>query len=180
MTESRVLEKLAALLRQRNQIDDKIASLIDRPAHSGHLGEFVAAKIFNIKLAELSTQKGSDGHFTSGTLAGRSVNVKKYSLDDSTHNIRPDALPDYYLVITGHRAQATTSRGTTQPWTIKSVFLFEAEPLVEKLRQRCLQIGTATSVIRQYWEEAQIYPTQTNSILALTAEQNRLLRLFAD
>ena len=178
MTESSILEKLADLLRQRNQIDHEIACLIGRPAHTGHLGEFVAAKVFNIKLADLATQKGSDGHFTSGTLAGRSVNVKKYSRDDSKHNIRPEALPDYYLVLTGPRAPAASSKGTTQPWTIKSVFLFEAASLVQALKQRCIRIGVATSVRRHYWDSAEIYPTQANPALILTPEQRSSLELF--
>ena len=113
MIESGVLEKLAALLRQRNSIDDAIAALIDRPAHSSHLGEFVAAEIFDIKLAESAVQKGSDGHFTSGPLAGQSVNVKKYSLDNGILDIRsdPNAVPNYYLVLTGPTTLRQCRRG---------------------------------------------------------------------
>ena len=179
MPESCVLEKLADLLGQRNQIDNQIARLIDRPAHAGHLGEFIAAEIFDIELADSAVQKGSDGHFALGNLAGKSVNVKKYSLQEGLLDIRPDALPDFFLVLTGPRGQAASSRGTTQPWTIESVFLFEAEPLFEEVSRRGLKIGVATSVRRQYWDEAQIYPTQANQTLILTPDQKRLLALFA-
>ena len=180
MIESGVLEKLAALLRQRNSIDDAIAALIDRPAHSSHLGEFVAAEIFDIKLAESAVQKGSDGHFTSGPLAGQSVNVKKYSLDNGILDIRsdPNAVPNYYLVLTGPRSSAMSSRGTSQPWTIEAAYLFKANSLIEDLKQRNIKLNEATSVRRHYWNSAEIYPTQTNRSLALTPKQHSLLALF--
>ena len=179
MTETRVLKKLADHLRRRNSIDDEIAAMIDRPAHSSHLGEFVAAEIFNIKLAESAVQKGSDGHFISGPITGRSVNVKKYSLDNCILAIRPNAIPDYYLVLTGPRSSAMSSRGTSQPWTIEAAYLFKANPLIQDLRQRGIKLNERTSVRRQYWDEAQIYPTQANRTLVLTPDQKRLLALFA-
>ncbi len=176
--ESNSLAKLADLLRQRNHIDDAIANLIDRPAHSSHLGEFVAAEIFNIKLAESAVQKGSDGHFTNGPLTDQSVNVKKYSLDNGILDIRPNAVPDYYLVLTGPRSSAMSSRGTSQPWTIEAVYLFKADPLIQSLRQRGIKLNEATSVRRHYWDEAEIYPTPTNPALVLTPEQRSVLALF--
>jgi hypothetical protein len=57
------LIQLAELLRQYVSIGDKIAKLISRPVALGHLGEFVAARIFRIELAASATEKGLDGRF---------------------------------------------------------------------------------------------------------------------
>lgn len=63
------LERLAALLRQRNSIDADISSLIARPALPGHIGEFIAAAVFDIQLEGSATRAGYDGVFRSGSLA---------------------------------------------------------------------------------------------------------------
>ena len=94
------LKELAALLKQRNEIDSAIASVIGRPAISGHLGEFIAAKIFDIKLADSATNKGIDGHFKNGPLAGRTVNVKLYG--------KQEGLLDIMLLLFGERAASNT------------------------------------------------------------------------
>jgi hypothetical protein len=44
------IAKIADLLRERNVIDDAIAKIIGRPMTSGHLGEWIAAQIFDIAL----------------------------------------------------------------------------------------------------------------------------------
>ena len=67
------LQRLASLLVQRNAIDGEIAAVLGRPAHPGHIGEFVVASIFDITLNISAIQKGTDGHFASGALAGKSV-----------------------------------------------------------------------------------------------------------
>ena len=82
---------------QRNRVDGEIAAIIDRPAHAGHIGEFVAAAIFDIGLHESASHRGADGHFMRGPLAGRTVNIKKYSTDQGVLDIQPDALPDLLL-----------------------------------------------------------------------------------
>ena len=171
---------LASLIEQRNVIDEEIAAIIGRPAHPGHIGDFVAAVIFDISLHESATHKGSDGYFTRGPLAGRSVNVKKYSVDEGILAIRPDALPDFFLVLTGPRIPPASSRGTTQPWTIESVFLFEAAQLMERLRERGVKIDVATSVIRRLWDDAEIYPSPNNRTLQLTPEQRSMIEMFRD
>ena len=178
MTEPDELQRLASLLDERNRIDEGITSTIGRPAHPGHIGEFVAAAIFDIELNESAVQKGTDGQFTRGPLAGRSVSVRKYSLDQGILDVRPDALPDFFLVLTGARTPAASSRGTTQPWTIESVYLFEAVPLVEQLRARGVKIGVATSVRRHLWDDAEIYPSPNNATLRLTPEQISMIELF--
>lgn len=180
MTERDALQRLAALLDERNLIDGKIAATIGRPAHPGHIGEFVAASIFDIELNESAVHKGTDGQFARGPLRGRSVNIKKYSLEQGVLDIRPDALPDFFLVLTGARTGAASSRGTTQPWTIESVYLFEAVLLVEQLSARGVKIGVATSVRRHHWDDAEIYPSPNNGALPLTPEQISMIELFRD
>ncbi len=178
MTGRERLRRLASLIRQRNDVDREIAAIIDRPAHPGHIGEFVAAAIFDIRLHESAVHKGADGYFASGPLASRSVNVKKYSLDQCILDIRLDALPDFFLVLTGPRTPPKSSRGTTQPWTIESVFLFEAAPLVRRLEERGVKIGVATSVRRYLWDEAELYPSPSNPALQLTPEQVSMIEMF--
>jgi len=57
------LERLAALIRDRNSIERSIASITGRPALTGHTGEYIAANIFDIQLVESASEKGIDGHF---------------------------------------------------------------------------------------------------------------------
>jgi len=68
-----------------------------------------------------------------------------------------------------------SSRGTARPLCIERVFLFHAQSLVSQLRSK---IGIATSVPQAFWEEAEIYPRQNNSLLTLTQEQKDQLQLF--
>jgi hypothetical protein len=61
---------------------------------------------------------------------------------------------------------------------IDHVYLFEMRTLVKSLTNRNLKIGVATSVAKDYWDQAEIYPDQNNKELILTGEQLRQLRLF--
>ena len=103
------LEKLAYLIRKRNQTASEIAELIERPAQIGHIGEFIAAHVFGISLMDSASNKALDGHFDSGGLQGSSVNIKWYAKNDGLLAITPDSLPDYYLVLTGARTGAESS-----------------------------------------------------------------------
>jgi hypothetical protein len=62
---------------------------------------------------------------------------------------------------------------------VQYVFLFEALALLEELGRRGVKIGVATSVRRDQWERAEVYPTPRNPALPLTAEQRALLMTFA-
>lgn len=172
------IERLAALIHERKQIDDQIAALLNRPADRGHIGEYIASRIFNIRLEKSANYKDLDGYFTEGALAGRSVNIKFYGKRENILDILPDGMCDYYLVMTGSRAAAMSSQGTTRPLEIKYVFLFDMLCLREALRLRDIKVGTATSVTSDQWQQAEIYPTQANPLLPLTSEQRSLLRLF--
>lgn len=172
------LLKIATLLRERNVIEAKIASIIGRPAERGHIGEYIAGLIFDIELKPSANHRGSDGVFKSGPLAGNTVNIKTYGKRENILDIRPEYLPDYYLVLTGPKTSATSSRGTIRPWVINEVFLFKAKPLVEALRKNNKKISTATYIRKKCWERARIYPVSSNSPLQLPESQQICIRRF--
>lgn len=172
------LDALARLIRQKNAVDAQIASHLGRPAHIGHAGEFIAAQIFDILLHDSATTAGSDGHFRSGPLAGRSVNVKWYGKHEGLLDLALKSPPDLYLVLAGPKAAAISSRGTTRPWVVRHAFLFDARALHALLEARGVKLGTATSVAAAVWDAAEIYPASSNQLLALTAPQTDALSLF--
>ncbi len=172
------LFQLAALIKQSNTIADEIAALIGRPAEIGHIGEYIASKIFHITLAESASYKSIDGYFIDGPLTGRSVNIKCYAKWESVLDITPNALPDFYLVLAGPKSGALSSRGTTRPRVIEYVFLFNATELVAALIARKVKIGDSTSVVQQLWLQAEVYPAQRNMTVVLSEEQRKLLALF--
>ncbi len=173
------LVQLAGLIRQSNIISDQIAALIKRPAEMGHIGEYIASKIFNIKLLESASHKSIDGHFVDGPLAGRSVNIKWYGKREGLLDIAPTTLPDFYLVLAGPKSSAASSRNTTRPKIINFVFLFETTELVRKLTTRKVKIGIATSITQQVWSEAEIYPVQRNTKLCCPKNNVLHLRCFS-
>jgi len=54
------IERLADLISKRNQVNKEIADLIGRPALTGHVGEFIASRVFNIELESSAARKGID------------------------------------------------------------------------------------------------------------------------
>lgn len=176
------LAALAGLIQQRNAIDADIAALIGRPPHPGHIGEYVAAAIFDIDLHASAATKADDGRFASGPLAGQSVNIKYGSRQDSTLNLvesaDPADHPDVYLVLAGPKVGAISSRGLAAPWVIHAVYLFVSRDLLQALSVRGRRPGTATSVRRDLWDAAMIYPEGHNARLELTTEQRDNLGLF--
>lgn len=180
MSDGERLQHLASLVRQRNSLDAMIAEALGRPALSGHFGEYVASIVFGIELHSSAAQRGSDGVFTwgEGELAGRRVEIKYYPLNEGLLDLKVDGGPDFYLVITGPRKAAGSSRGEARPWLIEAVYLFDGVGLVGKLRERGVKIGTATSVRREFWDEAEVYPKHNNPVLGASEEQAYLLGLF--
>jgi len=173
------LERLAQAIKQKNLADTEIARIVGRPAERSHAGEYIAAHIFDITLEQSASKKGIDGHFVSGSLATKSVNIKWYGKMDGLLDVSPDSLPDFYLVMTGPKAAAVSSRGAVRPWTMSYVYLFDAVRLVGELKRRGVKIGIATSVRSYLWEMAEIYPVQRNRQLLLSDEQKNLLALFS-
>jgi hypothetical protein len=172
------LEKIAELLKRRKQFDLEISRIIGRPSLASHIGEYIASKIFKIKLADSATTKGIDGAFFEGRLKGKTVNIKLYGKQEGILDISLGNLADYYLVFTGPTTPPVTSRGKSRPIVISHIYLFEMPVLVNKLRNHGVKIGISTSVAKQYWTEAEIYPQEMNNRLGLTEEQKRLIKLF--
>jgi hypothetical protein len=171
------LERLVELLRERNRISTEIAALIGRPALSSHIGEYIASKIFDIELYESAIHKGADGRFRSGPLRGKTVNVKLYGKKEGLLDIN-HAPADYYLVLTGPDSPPTSSHGADRPLTIEQAFIFNMGNLLNELRGRGVKIGVATSVKKDDWEKAMIYPHPRNKEYQLSPEQNKLIELF--
>ncbi len=171
------MERLATLLHERNRIEVEIAEITNRPCQLGHIGEYVASRVFGIRLADSAAEKGIDGFFCEGQLAGRSVNVKWYSKLEGLLDINPKALPDYYLVFAGPRSAAASSKGKVRPWVIEAVFLFEAHPLVEAIRARGSKVGVATSIPKAFWTGAEVFP-RSGAHLSVTEWQRNVLALF--
>jgi hypothetical protein len=90
---------------------------------AGHLGEWLASRIFDIQLEESAATQGYDGRFRTGPLVGRTVNVKWYMKRTGLLDTTDYPKLDYYLVLTGPPAPAGSSRGLTRPWCVQGVFL---------------------------------------------------------
>ena len=177
MGDTEKLYRLASLIHQRNSLDAMITAVIGRPTLAGHFGEFVAAEIFDVKLHQSAANKGNDGLFARGSLSGKTVEIKYYPRNEGILDMKLESLPDLYLVLTGPRTAAGSSRGQTRAWIIEAVYLFDAVQLTRSLQGR--KIGTATSVRRELWDEAEVYPNQNNKALELTSSQQKLLALFS-
>ncbi|MCX2949761.1 hypothetical protein [Lentzea sp. NEAU-D7] len=163
------VDRVAELLRERNRIDAELSSCIGRPALTGHLGEWIAAKVFGIAL---ETSRGINGRFRDG----RTVDVKWYPKREGLLDLKQEG-PDLYLVLAGPKVPPASSRGTTRPLVIDAVYLFDAAAIVAALRARGRRIGTASSVRAELWEAAEIYPRH-NPSFPLTSEQREQLALF--
>lgn len=166
---------LASLIKSRNTIDAKIAAVVGRTAQVGNVGEYIASIIFAIALDEAGKARGYDGHFTHGPLAGQTVDVQWHPRQDGQLNIKIDALPAYYLVMIGQEANVPS---LANPWLIQAVFLFNAQELLNALRERKVQLGSNTSVTGPLWERAEIYPTAREQRLVLSDEEKHMLSLF--
>ncbi len=172
------LDKLADLLAELNSIGNRISEITQRPATIGHTGELIASQIFDIELEESTSEKGFDGHFRSGSLSGKTVNIKWYSKQEYLLDITPNSLPDYYLVMTGPKDLEGTSKGGMRPWLINSVFLFNAAELVIELTARGVIVGTASSVRKHEWQAAEIYPNKRSMVYRMTDEQMAQILAF--
>jgi len=173
------LIELAHLIQERNRVEAAMAAHIGRPAHSGHIGEFIASLVFDIELEQSATNKGSDGFFRSGPLADESVNIKFYPRHGGLLDINQDGIPDWFLVLGGPWTPAITSRGSSSPWVIEHVFLFRSTELLAHLKERGVKIGVATSIIRRQWDAAEVYPREANDALPLEEAQRDMLGLFS-
>jgi hypothetical protein len=165
--------RVAELIRERNRIDAALSACVRRPALPGHLGDWIAARIFGVELEPETTAKGVDGRFADG----RTVNIRWYLKRDNLLDLREDG-PDCYLVLTGPKAPEESSLGAVRPLAIDAVYLFDAAAVVADLRARGRKIGVASSVRGHVWEAAEVYPRH-NPAFVLTLEQRELLALFS-
>jgi hypothetical protein len=172
------LQEMADLLDRRNAIDAAIAKVTGRPMTSGHLGEWIASVIFDIELEQSAVAAAIDGRFRSGALQGRSVNVKWYLKREGLLDMTMSDVLDHYLVLTGPKAAAASSKGSVRPWTITNVYLFDAQDIKNDLLGRGLKIGVASSVRDAIWDAAEVYPRQ-DPRLPLTEGQRAQLALFS-
>ena len=152
------LARAATLLRERNTIDAELASLIQRPMTSGHLGEWIAAQIFDIELEPSASAAGIDGRFRSGALQDRTVNIKWYLKREGLLDTTESTALDDYLVLAGPPSAAVSSHGTTRPWCIQAVFLFDARQLRSEQTARGVKQGVASSVTKQQWAPPRSIP----------------------
>lgn len=173
------LRTVAELLLQRNRIDRGIAHVLKRPAERGHIGEFIASRVFDIGLEPSAANQGYDGRFMSGPLKGSTVNIKLYGKREGLLDLTEDPNTDFYLVMCGPKGAAASSRGATRDLVIDSVYLFEAKLLLARLRARGVKIGIATSVANQYWDAAEVFPRVRDSRLPLSDERKSALAAFA-
>jgi hypothetical protein len=102
-----------------------------------------------------------------------------YGKQESLLDVVDDPIVEYYLVMTGPKGPAASSRGATRPLVISAVYLFNAGRLLEALRTRGVKIGVASSVRKAQWEDVEVFPRATNGELMLSDEQRTLLALFA-
>jgi hypothetical protein len=168
---------VAELVRQRNAIDEQIARIIQRPVVAGHLGEWLASQIFDIQLADSAITAGVDGYFRSGALQGRFVNIKWYLKREGMLDTTEATALDYYLVLTGPASSTVSSRGAVRPLCVEAIYLFDAHQLRDEQLARGVKRGVASSVRKQQWIAAQIYPAVSRRF-PLTARQTELLGLF--
>jgi hypothetical protein len=170
--------RVAELIHQRNAIDKSIAQIIQRPMASGHLGKWLASQIFDLELEESAATAAVHGRFRSGPLHGRTVNLKWYLKREGALDMTESTTLDYYLVLAGPTSSAASSRGSTRPWCIDAVYLFDARQLRAEQLARGVKGGVASSVRMRQWAAAEVYPSASNPLLPMTSRQKDLLGLF--
>lgn len=173
------LHRLATLIQRRNELEKEISAVIQRPVALSYLGEYIATRIFPIRLIKNAAHPTIDGYFYEGPFTSCSVNIKWYAMREGILDITPGFLPDYYLILAGPLPGVTAQLGLrSRPWLIHSIHLFDACALVDDLEERGLKVGPASSVRRELWDAAEIYPRPNDALYSLTDEQRSLIELF--
>lgn len=175
-----LVTEVAELVRARNAIDEKLTAFTNRPVVAGHLGEWLAAQIFEILLEPIAVTPAIDGHFSSGPLKGKTVNVKWYGKREGMIDMTSSDVLDYYLVLTGPSSASGASASDTRPLRIDACYLFDAQRLLQWQITRGVKVGVAASVPAAEWNAAELYPSNRGGLLDLEPEQVALLRLFGD
>ena len=174
------LKELSGLIKQWNVIEVKISGLIGHPGTIANIGEYIAEQVFSVELEKSKTQRGYDGKFTKGALRGRTVNIKIAREREGYIDWRDDALPEYFLIITGPKR--TKRANPARPIHITNVYLFEVDSTRRILRKRGVKPPKGkrvqASVIDELWTKAEIYPNQVCKELRVSPAQRAQLSLF--
>lgn len=137
-------------------------------------------------------QPGHDGHFRSGPLVSKTVNVKAYNSFNWTIDFDPLGRHpvDYYLVLVG-LAQSSAEKHPNsyqKPFAIERVFLLSHQIVLEGVAASCEARGvrfvadnSPYSLRPEYWLPTEIWPALNNPHppLELTTQQRDLLALFS-
>jgi hypothetical protein len=173
------LNQLADAIRQRDQVEDRIATIVGRPLTVGALNQFVACRIFQIDLEDSAADVWHTvGRFSEGPLAGRSVVVRWISTKTRSLDITQKPLSDDILVIAGSSAPLASLEVDARPWLVERVYLFDAHQLAAELEGRGLGSGSNTPIDRRLWQAAEIYPRQRDGRYLLSGAQRHALGLF--
>jgi hypothetical protein len=175
--EDELLRDIARLLSARNAIDQEIAQVIKRPMTSG-ISASGSRRRYSISSWSHQPSR-PDGRFRSGPLTGQAVNIKWYLKREGLLDSSESPMLDHYLVLAGPPSSAISSKGTVRPWCIEAVFLFDARQLRAEQIARGVRAGVASSVIKQQWAAAEIYPSARNAILPITPRQKEQLKIFS-
>ena len=153
------LRELASLLTRRNEIDDAIAALIARPATTGHIGEFIAAAVFDIELYSSASHKAADGTFRSGPLRGTSVNIKLYGKQEGIIDLREDAISGLLPRAHGPEIRSGFIPREHQADCHRARFPFSGSgPPRDDQVQGQETAALRTSVPQAEWKDAEIWP----------------------
>jgi len=82
------------------------------------------------------------------------------------------------LVLAGPEHSASKARDALS-LAVRHVFLFDSAALMKNLQGGNVKLGVATSVRRELWLRAELYPEQRNRTLPLTPPQVEALRLLS-
>ena len=80
---------------------------------SGHLGEWIAAKVFDIELGASAVAAGIDGRFRSGWLQDPTVKIKRHLKIEGMLDTTESIALDCYLVLSGPVVSRGVVGGTT-------------------------------------------------------------------
>lgn len=116
-------------------------------------------------LEESASSAGLDGRSRVGSLEDRTVNIKWYMKHQGLLDTPECAALEYYLILTGSPSPAGSSRGSIRPWCIQSVYLFDARQLRAEQEARGVKRGIVSSVTKQQWAAAEIYPAPISPLL---------------
>jgi hypothetical protein len=176
------LTHLADLIRIRNYVNSSVSRIINHPAEVGHIAEYLMGVILDVELNDVPNAKATDGVFSGGALAGKSVNVKYRAAQSKLLNLEefldPSLHAHFYLSVQGPKSASKTSAGRELPFVVSSIYLFESSALIPQIAKPG-KADLGRFVPTALWQAAMIFPQQVNQALILSDEQRAALALFA-